>query len=106
MTPGDVENLHDTKYVFESVLCFYKQQNVCLFFLLSLSYDVDFYLLVPVPDVPLITVSIFAFFCCHERESTAKAVFAGIRPSFLEKFRWRGALNDLQMGSHLPVSLD
>ncbi len=31
---------------------------------------------------------------------------AGIRPSFLEKFRWRGALNDLQMGSHLPVSLD
>lgn len=44
------------------------------FFLLSLSYDVDFYLPVPVPDVPLITVSIFAFFCCHERESTAKAV--------------------------------
>lgn len=44
------------------------------FLLLSLSYDVDFYLPLPVPDVPLITVSIFAFFCCRERESIAKAV--------------------------------
>lgn len=44
------------------------------FSLLSLSCNVDFYIPLPVPDVPLITVSIFVFFCCHERESTAKAV--------------------------------
>lgn len=43
------------------------------FSLLSLSYNVDFYIPLPVPDVPLITLSIFVFFCCHERESTAKA---------------------------------
>lgn len=38
--------------------------------------------------------------------ATSELPGAGIRPLFLKKFRWQKALNDLQMGSHLPVSLD
>ncbi len=111
VTPGDVEHRHDTRDVLEGALCFFKQQNYFfpLFFIIRCWFlsQCQFQMCFWSPCLFLLT-----FVAMKEREHSeggfagSELPGAGIRPSFLEKFRWRGALNDLQMGSHLPASLD